>query len=103
MYTYFFLIFLKFSKGHIQVFVHMLISKELNCSLVDFPCMGKVSMLLFKSGILDPVLHSRVHQHECRGVKESRQDTTAKPIMEAEVSSVLEPMHSFYKGSVPKQ
>lgn len=68
--TYFFLVFLKFSKGHIQVFVHMFISKELNCSLVDFPRMGKIGMFLFKPGIFDPVLHSGVHEHKCTGVKE---------------------------------
>ena len=75
--TYFFLVFLKFSKGHIEVFVHMLIPKKLHRSLVDFPRMSKVSMLLFKSCVLDPVFHSRVHEHKYgQGVKERAGRTT---------------------------
>jgi hypothetical protein len=69
-YTYFLLIFLKFGKSDIKVFIHMLISKEFNGSLIHFPCMGKISMLFFEAGIFDPVLHIRMYKDEWRGIKE---------------------------------
>lgn len=69
-FTYFFLIFFKFGKGNIKVFIHMFISKEFDSSLVHFPCMGKITMFFFKAGIFDPVLHIRMHENKCRGIKE---------------------------------
>ena len=32
--------------------------------------MGDVAMLLFKTGVLNPILHIRVDNHKCTGVKE---------------------------------
>ena len=60
----FFLLFLKFSKGHLEVFVHVLSPEEVDSSLVDFAHMSKTSMPLFKPSKLDPVLHGRVHEHK---------------------------------------
>ena len=63
-FTYFFLIFLKFGKGNIKVFIHMFVPEELDSPLIHFPRMGKVTMLFFKAGILNPVLHIRVHENK---------------------------------------
>lgn len=74
-FTYFFLIFFKFGKGNIKALIHMFIPKELDSSLVHFPCVGKVTMFFFKAGVLDPVLNIRVHKHKYRGIKETPGDT----------------------------
>lgn len=50
--------------------IHVLFSKELHCSLIYFSCMGKVAVLLFKAGILDPVLNIGMHNDKYTGVKE---------------------------------
>lgn len=68
--TNLFLCLLKPSKSYKQVFIHMLLSKELDRSLVHLPPVSYVAMLLFKTSILDPVLHLRVNDYKCGRVME---------------------------------
>ena len=42
----------------------MVVPEEFNSPLIHFPGVGKVTVLFFKAGILNPVLHIRVHENK---------------------------------------
>lgn len=68
--TNLFLCLLKSGKSHKQVFIHMFLSKEVHCPLVHLSAVSNITVLLFKTSILDPVLHFGVNDDKCSGVKE---------------------------------
>lgn len=61
---------LKLSKGNKEVFLHVVVSEELDRPLVDLPAVSDVAMLLFKTSVFDPVLHFGMNHDECGQVKE---------------------------------
>ena len=65
-----FLRLLELGEGHKEVFLHIVLPEELHRPLIHFPAVGDVAVLLFKTSVLDPVLHFGVNDDEYRGVKE---------------------------------
>ena len=63
-FSYFFLSFFKPGESNNQPLVHIILSKILHRSLVDWSCTVDITVLLFKSCILDPVLNLRVDYYE---------------------------------------
>lgn len=70
MIHYLLLLLLESRKGHIEIFINVLLSEELHTSLKYLPSMGNVAMLLLKVCILDPVFHFWMDNDKCTEVKE---------------------------------
>ena len=62
--SYFLLSFFKLGESQQYFLINVVLSKELHSALVDDASAVNVPVLLFKLGVLDPVLHLRVHQNK---------------------------------------
>ena len=62
--SYFLLSFFKLGESQQYFLIDVVLSKELHSALVDDASAVNVPVLLFKLGVLDPVLHLRVHQNK---------------------------------------
>lgn len=69
-----FLRLLELGEGHKEVFLHIVLPEELHRPFIHLPAVSDVAVLLFKTSVLDPVLHFRVNDDEYRGVKEVLHD-----------------------------
>ena len=68
--SYFLLPFFKLGESQQYFLIDVVLSKELHSALVDDASAVNVPVLLFKLGVLDPVLHLRVHQNKwCKSRK----------------------------------
>ena len=62
--SHLFLCLLELGERDQQTLVHVLFTEELHGSLVDGAGAVDVGVLLLEPGVLDPVLHFRVNNHE---------------------------------------
>lgn len=70
-FTNLFLCLLKLGKRHKQVFIHMFLSEELHRPLIHLSAVSDITVLPFKTSVLDPVLHFGVNDDKCSGVKQT--------------------------------